>query len=106
IGGVEDEAGGWEQGGDGVQVLLGKTEPLAELPRRQPFVEIRRIGIMEFINELYERLLQLRRALQLEKHVLQKEVIRHYATVIIDVGFVTSVALERGQFPFIDGFHD
>ena len=93
-------------GRNGVEVLLRQAEVFAELLRGQPFVEIRRSGIVELIDELRERRFQLGRALQLQEHVLHREVARNYATIIGGVRFGARVAAKRHQLPFINSLRD
>ena len=85
---------------------MRQAEVFAELLRGQPFVEIRRSGIVELIDELRERRFQLGRALQLQEHVLHREVARNYATIIGGVRFGARVAAKRHQLPFIDFLRD
>src|SRR5437879_11198410 len=57
---VDGKAVGFEPARNGVEVLLRQAEVFAELLRGQPFVEIRRSGIVELIDELRERRFQIR----------------------------------------------
>ena len=68
---------------------------LAELIRRQPFVEIRRSGIVLLIDKIPQRLFPLRAALQLQKHVRQRKRIRQLPAVVFRVRFTARVAGQR-----------
>jgi hypothetical protein len=86
--------------------LLRYTESVSEFLRREPFVKVRGIGVVEFLNQLLERLLLLERAVQLEQHVLHPEVVRNRTAIILRVCFTARVARKPDQLSFIDVLRD
>jgi hypothetical protein len=95
-----------EPSGDAVEVFLRETEPLSEFLRGEPAVEVRLGRVVELFNELLERLLLLRRTLQLKQHVLHPKVVCNRSSIVYGVHFGTRIALESDQPGFVNLFRD
>jgi hypothetical protein len=61
---------------------------------------------VEFIDELAESLLLLEGALQLQQHMLHRQVVRHRATVVGGICTGVYVPLQRNKLGFVDSFRD
>src|SRR5207244_8127751 len=91
---------------EGVEVLIRYTESVSEFLRREPFVKVRGIGVVELFDQLLERLLLLGSAVQLEQNVLHQEIVRNRAVIILRLRFAAHVARKPDQIPFIDVLRD
>ena len=79
---VDREAVRFQPGGDGGEIFLRQAEALAEFLGGEPIVIIGRAGSVQLVNKFGERLLLLRRALQLQEHVVHGRIPGQSAAII------------------------
>jgi hypothetical protein len=83
------------------QILIGRAEAPAKLIRRQPFVIIGRARRVHLADQLAQRRLLARAALERQVHALQLHRIRRGAAIVGGVGQWMHIALERYQSAFV-----
>ena len=103
---VDAKAMGLEPSSDYVDVRFCQTEAFAKFLRGQPLMEVWRTFGVEFVDELLEGFFLLRRALQLEQHVLHGKIVRHRTAIVREPCFGMGIALERHTIHFIDALRD
>ena len=84
-----------EPAGDCVEVLLRQSDPCAEFLRGDPAVKLRRAGSVELIDELFEIVLLVGGAPQLEQHVLHGVMVSNRTAIVAGVRFDTRLCVNR-----------
>ena len=102
----DDEAFGFEPGGDGGDVFVGRPEALAEVRRGEPLVILRQTGVVEAVDEGVQLPLLGGRAAEDEDDVAQWLAVADGAAVVFSDGGGVDVAGERDEPGFVDGFRD
>src|SRR5215472_15282420 len=87
---VDPEAVGPKPARNRVEIELRYPEFISEFVRREPFVKVRGIGVVQLVDELLDLLFLLWRTMQLEQHVSHWEVVVDFAAIIVIVCFVVS----------------
>ena len=99
---VDGQAVVLKPAGDLVDIFLGDAEA-AEFLGRKPFVEVGRVAVVEFVDQLVEQLLLLRRALKLNENVIEERAVRDRAAVVRGVLCLRArVAGQLHHIAFVD----
>ena len=85
----------------GVDVILCRSKAAAELFRGEPPMKVRRLRIMESIDEFIKRLLALGAAFELKLNVRHEEIAGHGALIELRARRHVGIAGEAHKFRFI-----
>ena len=86
---------------DGLQILLGGSEPFAELRGRDPLMIIGRFRVLQAFQELLRRRFHFHRPLQLQQQVIELQAVAHLPTIVFRCGFRPDVAAETDHSRFV-----
>ena len=94
----------FEPTGNGGDIFLGNAVMLGELIGSQPFVEIRRLGVVQIVDILVQRGLAFGRPFQLEQHVIQGKAIGDDAAIVLNGRLRAGIAHQPHYSRLINAF--
>jgi len=103
---VDAKAMRLEPVGDGVNIFLRHSKPLPKFSRGQPMVEIRRLPVVELVDQFVERLFLLGRALQQEEHVIDVEAVRDRPPIVLGVCLRARVVSKPHRLVIVNRLRD